>query len=127
METNKPIDDFFENRKLAEQNKLKNQKAYQDVSKKKLMASVKSKIKTTMIGGIAAFEANFGHLWGFGSNLPLTPEQLKYKAAWDEARTKALDTGNNQIRNAEEEISQYDLTRKKDTITFVLKGEQNNG
>ena len=117
-------DDFFENRKRVEENKIKNQRVYQDFSKKKLIASMKSKIKTTMIGGIVAFEEGFGHIWGHGQ-ITITPEQQKMKEEWDRVRTKILNVGNNQIRNSEEEIAQYETSRKKDTITFINKGENN--
>lgn len=123
-----PMDDFFKNRQLAEENKKKNAQIYQDFSKKKLMGSVKTKIKTTMIGAIAEFEKSFGHFWGIGQDeASLTPEQLKLRDEWNKVRTKILNVGNNQIRNSEEEISQYELNRKKDTLTFVIKGDAQNG
>lgn len=119
-------DDFFENRQKAEENKLKNQRVYQDFSKKKLMTSMKSKIKTTMIGAIVAFEESFGYIWGHGQT-NITPEQQKMKEEWDKTRTRILNTGNNQIRNSEEEIAKYETSRKKDTITFIINKGENNG
>ena len=117
-------DGFFDNRQKAELNRVKNKQVYQDFSKKKLMTSVKSKIKTTMIGALAAFEESFGFVWGHGQTT-LTAEQQKMKDEWDKTRTKILNTGNNQIRNSEEEIAQYEMNRKKDTLTFIIKGENN--
>lgn len=36
---------------------------YEAASKQKLLAAVKRKFNTTMIGALAEFEKTFGHLW----------------------------------------------------------------
>lgn len=120
------VDDFETNKKAFEENKQKNKQRFEQRSKKHLFESVKQKIKTTMIGSLAEFEQAFGYLWGFGSSNP-TPQQRQLKELWERTRTNILNNGNNQIRNIEQEMALYDITRKKEEITFIFKQEKNNG
>jgi hypothetical protein len=68
------------------------------------------KLRTTFIGALSIFEEAFGHLWGY--RLPeseLTDEQFECRKRWEFARTKILNNGNNQLRTALKEISEYSI------------------
>ena len=91
-------------------------------SKKQLMGNMQTKIKTTMIGALCAFEDGFGHFWGHG--LPtseLTETQLEYREVWEEVRTDVLNKGNLQSRAAMDEIAQYTLDWNRFNMDLVVK------
>ena len=75
-----------------------------------LSENVVKSIKTSFIGAIAAFETNFGHMWGHGK-LRITPEQQKLKDEWMKARKEILDKGNDQIKLARNEVDKYEVTK----------------
>ena len=81
-------------------------------SKIRLKKDVKKKIETTMIGALASIEKYLGELWGHDLPDP-TPEQAQLKEVYEELRSEILDKGNTQIRNAEAEIENYDVTWNK--------------
>ena len=62
-----------------------------------------------MIGALSTVEASFGFLWGHESGEPLSPEQEHMKALYEEVRSEILDRGNNQARNLEAELNQYEV------------------
>lgn len=70
---------------------------------------MKSKIKTTMIGAIAAVEKHFGELLN----------HVKYRSLFDEMRKEVLDLGNKQIRNMSSELANYDVSWNKWQITLT--------
>ena len=79
-------------------------------SQERLSTSVEKKLRTTFIGALSIFEEAFGHLWGY--RLPeseLTDEQFECRKRWEFARTKILNNGNNQLRTALKEISEYSI------------------
>ena len=41
---------------------------YEENSKKRLLNNIKKKFDTTIIGSLAAFEEEFGYLWGHGKH-----------------------------------------------------------
>ena len=97
---------------------------YKENSKKRLLNIVKKKFDTTIIGSLAAFEENFGHLWGH--NIPeheLTEEQKEYRKLWSETRTIILDKGNLNLRAAQSEISQHTLSWNRYVTQFILKDQ----
>jgi hypothetical protein len=96
---------------------------YNEQSKNRLSNQIEKKCRTTMIGSLAAFEDEFGHLWGHG--LPpeeLSNEQHEFRELWQYARTRILDDGNSNIRAIKSEISQYDIKWKR----FVMEFNVNN-
>jgi hypothetical protein len=88
-----------------------------------LSHSVETKIRTTFIGSIAAFQEAMGFLWGDGKPLrDLTPQELEYRRLWLEVRDNVLNNGNKQLRAAKKEISEYNVEQKK----FNYKFNNNN-
>jgi len=82
---------------------------YKETSKDRLYKISKKKIETTMIGALSSIEKHFGFLWGHEAQEDLSPEEQHIKSIYDEVRSEILDKGNNQIRNLESEISQYEV------------------
>lgn len=65
-----------------------------------------ARIRTTMIGAIAAIEDELGSLWGHG--LPpdqLEPDEAALRLVFDRLRTRILDLGNAQIRSLKTSLS----------------------
>jgi hypothetical protein len=82
-----------------------------------------------MIGALASFEAEFGHLWGYGKDgSELTEEEITYREMWERARTEVLNKGNNQLRAAQDELGQYSLKFESYKEEFIVrKKDGNNG
>jgi hypothetical protein len=81
---------------------------YNDFSKKRLLNNLEKKFNTTIIGSLAVFEEEFGHLWGHG--IPpeeLTEEQKELRKFWKKARVRILDNGGSNLRAAQSELAQY--------------------
>lgn len=82
---------------------------YKSESKDRLSKILKKKIQTTMIGALSTVEENFGFLWNSGSDKPLTEEQEMMKNLYNKVRSEILDRGNNQARNIDAELAQYEV------------------
>lgn len=65
-----------------------------------IYSNIEKRIQTTMIGALAKFEENFGHLWGIDKNDDLTDKELYFNNLWEKTRVAILNNGNNQLRNA---------------------------
>lgn len=78
-------------------------------SKDKLSKVLKKKIQTTMIGALSTIEENFGFLWNNENGDPLTKDQEIMKNIYNKIRSEILDRGNNQARNIDAELSQYEI------------------
>jgi len=95
---------------------------YRDNSKRRLLNIIKKKFNTTIIGSLAAFEEQFGDLWGHGLPMQdLDEDQRYWRDIWMETRAKILDNGNSNLRAAESEISQYTLSWNR----YVTKFDNN--
>ena len=81
---------------------------YKSDSKDRLAKILKKKIQTTMIGALSTIEENFGFLWSNPTG-ELTATQLEMKELYDKVRSEILDKGNNQARNIDAELSQYEV------------------
>jgi hypothetical protein len=81
---------------------------YKADSKDRLSKIIKKKIQTTMIGALSAIEENFGFLWNSNDG-KLTKEQEMMKALYNKLRSEILDKGNNQARNVDAELAQYEV------------------
>ncbi|NDG28546.1 hypothetical protein EB118_00385 [bacterium] len=77
-------------------------------SKDRLSKILKKKIQTTMIGALSTIEDNFGFLWQTKDG-KLTKEQELMKDLYNKVRSEILDKGNNQARNIDAELSQYEV------------------
>lgn len=73
-------------------------------NKKGIINQVTKRFQTTIIGSLARFEDTFGYLWGHNSDKELTDKQQEFLDMWDHVRTSILNHGNNQMRDAIDEI-----------------------
>ena len=77
---------------------------YKIESKERLAKILKKKIQTTMIGALSSIEEHFSFLWS-GENANNDDMRDLYHAV----RSEILDKGNNQARNIDAELSQYEV------------------
>jgi len=97
--------------KFNKQHRNESGDKYKDNSKRRLTNIIKKKFNTTIIGSLAAFEDQFGELWGHGLELrDLDNDQRYWRDIWMETRAKILDNGNANLRAAESELSQYTIS-----------------
>lgn len=81
---------------------------YKQESKERLSKILKKKIQTTMIGALSSIEENFSFLWDAPDG-KLTKDQQIIKDVYQKVRSEILDKGNNQARNIDAELAQYDV------------------
>ena len=86
---------------------------------------LRKKIETTMIGALSSIEDKFGFLWGNGQEEPLTDEQEIMKDLYNTVRSEILDRGNNQARNIDAELGQYEVEWKKYSMTIPVINKDN--
>ena len=116
------MDDYYRMQKTNNLAKKASQEKFQNNSKNRLMNKIQSKFKTTMIGALAAFEEEFGELWGDGLNPnELSSDQLEERERWERVRARVLDNGNDQSRSATEEISNHTISWNRYTTKFIVK------
>ena len=121
MEDVDGYDDFEHFKAQADHNKQRKDDSYKDNSKRRLLNNLKKKFDTTIIGSLAAFEDRFGELWGHGLPVEeLDEDQLYWREAWADARSKILDNGNANLRAAQNEIAQYTLSWNRYVTQFHL-------
>lgn len=99
---------------------------YREDSKVRLKKIATQKIRTTMIGALSAVEKKLGFLWGLDENgrdkgTELTKEEQELKSMYDTLRSEILDLGNNQMRNFESELNQYDVKWNRFHMTLPVK------
>lgn len=75
--------------------------------KKGIINQTTKRFQTTIIGSLARFEETFGYLWGHNHDNELTPQQQEFSDMWDYVRTSILNHGNNQMREATDEIIEH--------------------
>jgi CRISPR/Cas system CSM-associated protein Csm2 small subunit len=85
--------------------KIREQK-YKADSKDRLSKILKKKIQTTMIGALSTIEENLAFLWE-QDNPKFSKEDMK--DLYNKIRSEILDKGNNQARNIDAELSQYEV------------------
>lgn len=93
--------------------------------KKGIINQISKRFQTTMIGSLARFEDAFGYLWGHNSDKALTEKQLEFLESWDYVRTSILNHGNNQMREAIDEI--IDHIEKEQELyryNFIIKNQR---
>jgi len=103
--------------------KQKAEDKYKEDSKERLSKIMKKKINTTMIGALSSIEDHFGSLWNNGQNM--TDEQQALYDTYQVIRSEILDKGNNQSRNVDAELNQYEVnwTRYKTNIPIITQEE----
>jgi|SanBayMetagenome_1026888.scaffolds.fasta_scaffold02545_4 hypothetical protein len=76
-------------------------------SREKLFSLCSTKIRTTMIGAISDIESLF-------------PDAVKDNPElFQELRSSILDRGNNQIRNLENDLYDYDINQKNSNLNTI--------
>jgi CRISPR/Cas system CSM-associated protein Csm2 small subunit len=102
------------------------EKKYKADSKDRLSKILKKKIQTTMIGALSSIEENFGFLWE-QDNPKFTKEQMK--EFYNRIRSEILDKGNNQARNVDAELAQYEVEwlRYSIKIPVIQNPKENKG
>lgn len=96
-------------------------------NKKGIINQVTKRFQTTIIGSLARFEDTFGYLWGHNSDNELTPKQQEFLDMWDYVRTAILNHGNNQMREAIDEIIEH-IEQENNLFKyhFIIKNKNNN-
>ena len=97
---------------------------YKTDSRDRLSKVLKKKIQTTMIGALSSIEQHLGFLWE--SDGALTEDQKAMKSIYEQIRSEILDKGNNQARNIDAELSQYEIEwlRYNINIPVINKGKE---
>jgi len=94
---------------------------YNEFSKKRLLNNLEKKFRTTIIGSLAVFEEEFGWLWGHGKDYhELNDEEIELREIWNKTRTKLLDSGNSNLRAAQNELSQYTFKWNRYVTNFKM-------
>lgn len=79
-------------------------------SKQQLRKIIETKMKTTMIGALAKFEAFFGKQWGHGlDEKDCDEKQLAWYNVWQQCRDEILNNGNAQLRGILAELDLYSI------------------
>lgn len=86
--------------------KASRDKKYKADSKDRLSKILKKKIQTTMIGALSSLEENLGFLWE-QDNPQITKAEMQ--ELYNKIRSEILDKGNNQARNVDAELAQYEV------------------
>lgn len=81
-------------------------KKYKADSKDRLSKILKKKIQTTMIGALSSMEENLRFLWE-QDNPKVSKAEMK--EIYNKIRSEILDKGNNQARNVDAELAQYEV------------------
>ena len=102
--------------------KIRDQK-YKTDSKDRLSKILKKKIQTTMIGALSSIEENLGFLWE-EDNPTINKKQLK--DIYNKIRSEILDKGNNQARNIDAELSQYEIEWLRYSIKIPVINQPKN-
>jgi len=101
-------------------------------SNERLLKIARKKIQTTMIGALSSIEKYFGFLWAHDESRDLTQEEEHAKELYEKMRSEILDRGNNQARNLEAELAQYEIKWLKYSIKLpvtnsveITEGDEN--
>lgn len=99
------------------------EKKYKVESKDRLSKILKKKIQTTMIGALSSIEENLAFLWE-NENPKFTKEDMKN--IYNKIRSEILDKGNNQARNVDAELSQYEVEWLRYSVKIPFVQNPNN-
>ena len=96
---------------------------YKVDSKERLKKIAHKKIQTTMIGALDTVEKHLGFLWEDSSQ-----QGVQLREIYNTVRQEILDRGNDQIRNLDNELNQYDVEWLRYNLTLPIKRRtQDNG
>ena len=114
------MDDYNELVRQQTDYKKKREGKYKCESRDRLAKILKKKVETTMIGALSSVEENFSFLWEVDKD-EMTPEQHMMHELYQKVRSEILDKGNAQARNVDAELSQYEVTWLRNTVTIPVK------
>jgi len=119
-------DNFKASLNTIKEREAKKQNEYRNASRERLSKIATKKVQTTMIGALSSIEKHFNFLWESEDGI-LTEEQIQMKNLYDIVRQEILDTGNNQIRNLQTELENYNVEWKRFTINLpVIRKEKSD-
>ena len=96
---------------------------YKVDSKERLKKIAHKKIQTTMIGALDTVEIHLGFVWEGADE-----QSIQLREIYNTVRQEILDRGNDQIRNLDNELSQYDVEWLRYNLTLPIKRRtQDNG
>lgn len=108
---------------MDEDYKKSREKKYKADSKERLSKILKKKIQTTMIGALSSIEENLGFLWN--EDNPKI-DKVEMTQIYNKIRSEILDKGNNQARNVDAELAQYDVEWLRYSIKIpVIQNHKN--
>ena len=106
--------------RIKRENEKRQNDKYKDESKKRLKKIAAKKIQTTMIGALDIIEKRFGFLWDSDE----FEDSAELKSIYNKARQEILDKGNNQIRNLETELDQYEIEWLRYNLSLPVKNRR---
>jgi len=125
-ENDTPVLSHGQMRALTSRMKQAKEDRYLEQSRKRLDKIVTTKLRTSFIGALAAFEEEFGFLWGHNLDEDeLTPEQLNMRELWNNVRTNVLNNGNTQLRAVRTEIANHVIKWNRHHMNLTVKPQEN--
>lgn len=91
-------------------------KELQEESKKRLEKAIVTRMRTIMIGSLAAIE----------EELIDNSDDIELKNVYDIMRQRILDLGNSQIRNITQELETYTIESNRYSINLKMKPREGN-
>jgi hypothetical protein len=117
-------DDFGKLLTLRRNLDAERDKEYNKVSKERLLKICQTKMRTIMIGALAAIEEKLKPYWTPEQGEKMSNEQVLLQKLYSEIRQEILDKGNTHIRNLEAEFEQYKVEWKRHTVQLPVKGSK---
>ena len=112
------MDDFQKTQQSSNNYKIARDKKLKEDSRQRLSKVLKKKIQTTMIGALSSIEENFSFLWNNDS--VSEKDKVIMENLYQKVRSEILDKGNNQARNIDAELSQYDVEWLRYSLTIPV-------
>ena len=91
---------------MKRDSEARSKQKYKHDSKDRLKKIASKKIQTTMIGALDSIEKHLGFLWEEDAEGKCNDS---LREIYDIVRQEILDRGNDQIRNLQTELDQYDI------------------
>ncbi len=109
-------------REIVEERRRVHKERSQLYAQNKLGAYLNKRMRTIMIGALAAFEESFDILWGQDKPMSeLTEKEAKFRELWEQTRTNILNKGNNQARLATDELGEYTTEWNRHYTEIILR------
>lgn len=108
--------DFMRQLQHVKEADMQRRAKYKQESRERLKKIARKKIQTTMIGALDSIEKKFGFLWQGDSS-----QDKRLHDLFMELRQEILDRGNDQMRNLDSEINQYDVEWLRYHLTLPVK------